>query len=118
MADNVADYLLAALDAALYAVLVIQLLRSRARSRAGPGSMADAFSLLGTEVGRAIPAISPGFTWHEAVAESKKLDLDVDWLKVERALDAYEGFRYGGGDDPGSGYEEIGRFALELRRRK
>lgn len=116
MVDSIALYLLAAVDVAVYALLAIQVARSRTGGSSGPPSVRDAFAALGAEVGRAFPAISPGFTWHEAVAESKKRGLAVDWSRLEMEVEAYEGQRYGGKPESDVGCVEIGRLAKELRR--
>ena len=116
MVDGTTVYILAGVDAGTYAILAFQLARARRRGPPRRLSARDAFAAFGAEVGRVFPAISPGFTWHEAVAESKKRGLAVDWSRVESELDAYEGERYGGKPESDLGCEEIGRLAEVLRR--
>ena len=109
------EYALAAVDVAVYAVLALQL-RSARRPPAGPLSLADAFRMLGAQVRTSIPDVPPGFTWGEAMARARKLGLDVDWPKVERAVQTYEGYRYGGKEEPKQGTDEIRALVEELRR--
>lgn len=110
------EYVFASADAALYLVLAAQLLRSRrVRIRRDLGA-AGAFALFGEEIRRAVPHMQLGFTWEEAIGEARKLNVDVDWPSVDRAVQSYEGYRYGGMEEPVTGYEEIGRLARELRR--
>jgi hypothetical protein len=42
--------------------------------------------------------------------------LGVDWSRVDQAVMAYEGFRYGSDGEPRAGYDEIRRLTVELRR--
>lgn len=108
-------YLLAALDVALFSLLAVQIFRRRG----GPviaASVTEAFALLGAEIKRAVPDIHPGFTWEEAVAQLRSMRLRVDWFKVDRAVQSYEEYRYGGAEEPRVGYEEIHELVRELKR--
>ena len=109
-------YGLVSVDAALYALLALQLLRSgQGRGQGKTIGAAEAFALLGAEIRRSVPDMPPGFTWEEAIWKARKLDVDVDWPSVDRAVQSYEGYRYGGKEEPATGYEEIRRLAKELR---
>lgn len=115
MIDLLGD-LLAAVDAVVYGVLVLQLLGWRASELAITPTATEVFALFGAEIRRAVPSIPPGFTWEEAVEEATRLRLDVDWPKVREAVASYEGYRYGGRDEPRGGYDEIRVLVRELRR--
>lgn len=108
-------YLLVSADAAVYALLALQLRSGRGRVKGRPPGAAEAFAQLGEEIRRAVPTIPRGFTWKEAVDEARRLKVNVDWPRVDQAVRSYEGYRYGG-KEPATGYEEIGRLARELRR--
>ena len=116
MVDSTTLYILTGTDVGIYGLLVLQLARARGRRPQSQPSASDAFAALGAEVRRVFPSISPGFTWHEAVVESKKRGFAVDWSRVETELVAYEGQRYGGKPESNVGCEEIGRLAEELKR--
>lgn len=108
---------MAAADVSLYALLAVQLLKpGRAAAFGGSLGGAEAFALLESEIRRCLPGIPSGFTWEEAVGEARKLRVDVDWPGVDREVQRYEGFRYGGKEEPAEGYEEIMKLAKELRR--
>jgi hypothetical protein len=110
--------LLATAVAAIYAVLALQVARPRIRGSVGPESVGDAFALLAAEIRRSVPSIPPGFTWKEAIMEARRMGPAVDWHRVDEAVRAYEGYRYGWDVEPKGGFEEIGRLARELRRAK
>ncbi|MDG7007000.1 MAG: hypothetical protein JRN06_02005 [Nitrososphaerota archaeon] len=110
-------YGLVSIDVALYALLALQLLRSgQGRGLGETIGAEEAFALLGAEIRRSVPNVPPGFTWEEAIGEARKLEIDVDWPSVDKAVQRYECYRYGGEEEPVTGYEEIHRLARELRR--
>ena len=112
---DILDYGLVAVDAALYALLIVQLKSGQEGRRGNPMGVVEAFALLGAEIRRSMPSMPPGFTWEEAIVEARKLEVDVDWPRVDEAVRSYEGYRYGGKEAPVAGYEEIRRLARELR---
>ena len=116
MIEDFEVYALAAANFGVYALLAFRLMKAAGKGRTHPGSAGEAFAQLGAEVRRTFPGISPGFTWREAIAESRKTGLAMDWPRLELEVDDYEGQRYGGKPESGSGYEEVGRLAKELRR--
>jgi hypothetical protein len=109
------EYALLSADAAIYALLAFQLLASR-RNRALPDGMSGAFAALAAEIKRSMPTVPPGFTWGEALGAIRKLRLDLDWSAVEEGVRQYELYRYGGREEPKTGYSEIARLARALRR--
>jgi len=109
-------YLFVGANIALYALLALQLVRSRLQAPTRAETIGEAFALFGVEIRRSVPSIPPGFTWEEAVAQARKLSLAVDWPKLDEAVRTYEGYRYGGAGEPRAGYEEVSRLARELRR--
>jgi hypothetical protein len=58
-------------------------------------SLPDAFRLLEEALTEAFPDLPPGFTWREALARVRASKIGGD-LGIEKALAAYEAYRYGG----------------------
>jgi hypothetical protein len=103
-------------DCAGITVLVAGILASR---RVRPPSVPDmqaAFNVLGRSIEKYVEDMPAGFTWGEAFERFKDTGMKADWEKMERSLEEYEGFRYGGMKQPIEGKDEVVRLALRLRR--
>jgi hypothetical protein len=77
-----------------------------------------AFELLERSIASNIQDMPGGYSWGEALALIKGLDITVDWGELEKNLADYEEFRYGGRDIPPERWSEVVKLALKLRRRK
>ncbi len=109
------EYALVGANALLYLVLAFQLLRRGSEGLPRVETMSEAFAVLSAELTKAIPNVPRGFTWREAVQEARRMRLDVDWPKVDRAVEAYEKLRYGG-IRVDSDFREVLVLARRLRR--
>ena len=110
------DYALVAANCAAYAVLLFQVLwKGRARPAA---NIIEAYGSLLAEVKKAVPSLPAGFTWREALDETRKMKLKVDWAKVDGSLAEYEKVRYGGLAPGGSDYIEVINLVKELKGSK
>ncbi len=116
MTDLLPLWILVALDAAAYVALAVGILSARRVPARRELSLAAAFGVLEGSLVQSFPDLSSGFTWREGLARARKLRLDVNWGRVEDELNRYEGFRYGGSDQPGPGAYEVTRLAALLRR--
>lgn len=76
-----------------------------------------AYQELDRSIARFVPDIPAGFTWDEAFERLKGAGVKVDWPKMESSLAAYEAFRYGGGEMPKGGEDEVVRLSMKIRRR-
>jgi hypothetical protein len=78
--------------------------------------LSQAFKELDKAVRSKFPRTPPGLTWRETIAMTESLKVDVDWSKVGRALDSYEGLRYGGRKDDHQDASEVVALARRLKR--
>jgi hypothetical protein len=102
---------LLALNAALYAPLVVAALRRR-RQRVNATNLADAFEGLEQALKEADPGLPVGFTWEEAVARLRSSGVQTNGM--ESILKRYEEFRYGGSPLPDLDFREVVRLANKL----
>ena len=105
------------LDCAVFALFVGAIFALR---RIRPPVVQDiqgAFQNLDVSIAKFVPDMPPGFTWGEAVERLKSAGVDVDWPKLETSLASYEAFRYGGGQMPKGGEDEVVRLSMKIRRR-
>lgn len=102
-----------ALNAVLFAPLVLAALRSRTRTKAS--NLADAFSRLDTALRRASPDLPAGFTWEEAVARLRASGVRTEGM--EPALKGYQDYRYGGLPLPNLDYAEVLKVADRITGR-
>lgn len=117
MVDAVTEaYLLTAADAVLFLLAGLQLLGQR-RRRLRPRTLPEAFLGLGESLKFAFPDLPVGFTWREGLARARNSAAGVKWQSVERALDAYEGYRYGRKAAESQDYSEVAKLANVLRGR-
>jgi hypothetical protein len=111
-------YALFAANAVLYVLLGYQLLRWKRYSRLQAAGLPEAFGLLWKELMRIDPAMPAGSTWEEAIAEVSRMNVEVDWSKLNQALRAYEAHRYGGEPITQVSYNEVLILARELKRKR
>jgi hypothetical protein len=109
------EYILIAFNLILYSFASLQLLLRR-KGQLKAESISDAFLILGEAVKKGIPTISNGFTWNEVIQEAENLDFKVDWIKVRKAVEAYEAYRYGGLSVASPDYNEVLSLAKELAK--
>jgi hypothetical protein len=116
--ETVALYGGAAANLVVFALLSYQLLGGKRRGGAKASSLAEAFGGLTQALASSVPGLPAGFTIREGLAGARRLAVRVDWPKVEGALEAYEGFRFGGHEAAGVDYSEVVILAVQLKRGK
>ena len=99
----------------IYGVLAFQLLRRRRKRLAKALTISDAFVALGPALKAAVRDLPAGYTWREGIDMARSTGVEVDWSRVGAALQAYEGFRYGGRAGEGYDYSEVLVLANALR---
>ncbi len=109
---NQAILALLVLNLAVYLLIPLQIFRRRGRLGPDASSLEDSFTSLLVPLRGAIPDLSPGFTWREALRRARTLGLEVNWSSVDAALDGYERRRYGLDVKAQADFSEV----LKLRR--
>jgi hypothetical protein len=105
-----------ALNVLVYASLVVGLVQWRRQRVLLPSDALEAYQLLEASLKRAFPDITEGFTWREAVSRARNAKPDLDWGKIERDVDVYEAYRYGGAPAPPAPGSEFITLLRALRR--
>lgn len=90
------------------------LLRIRRFSRPEVSNTVEAFQLLELALKKRFPELPEGFTWGDAMSRLNQLNLDIDWNRLEIALDDYESYRYGGSQPRQTDPREVLRLASLL----
>lgn len=104
-----------AVDSLVYASLaagLVFLLRAPRQLRAG------SFSALGEVLRARFPDLPAGFTLREGLARARQVVPGLDWEEIDKELQAYEGYRYGGLPDSGAPSAAISNLVVALRRSK
>ena len=114
--DLFSIYLFAGLNIAVYAMLVIGIMRNRKTTLPKNPTVEDAFRFLEIALDSAFPNLPAGFTWNEIISKLKFLSLDLDWYEIEMTVKKYEDYRYGGIQYKNANVEAILRLAYSLRR--
>ena len=104
------------LDIIIYASLILGVSQSKRKTQPRVEDPVLAFELLEKSLEKAFPELPPGFTLREALSRAERLNLNVDWNRIQLALGRYEAFRYGGEALPGKVQEEVLRLAAILPR--
>jgi hypothetical protein len=105
---------LIAANVLLYALFVLKLSRNRKEGAGSQLSSSEVFRRLEEVVSSKGLGLPAGFTWKEAFARLRRLFPWAEWQKLQVELTAYEGYRYGGKENPAQSVEV---YAL-LRRLK
>src|SRR5215470_8495458 len=112
--DQATVYSLAGLNAVVYGLLVFLLVRRRYFSKPEISNTVEAFQLLELALKDRFPELPEGFTWRDAMSRLKPMNLDVDWGRLEIALNDYESYRYGGSGLGSTDPREVLRLADRL----
>jgi hypothetical protein len=107
---------LVVLNVAAYGSLATGVLQARRQRNSGETDAAGAFPLLAVSLRKAFPELPTGFTWREGISVAKGLGLNLRWDEIDRALEEYEAFRYGGRPAPQQLQPEVMRLVEMLRR--
>lgn len=105
-----------ALNVLVYASLAVGLVQWRKQRVLLPSDAVQAFQLLETNLKRAFPDITEGFTWREAVSRARNAKPDLEWDKIEQDVNVYEAYRYGGAAAPPVPGNEFTTLLRALRR--
>lgn len=76
----------------------------------------SAFAALEESLGRYAPGIPVGYSWGEAFKWLKDRGVKADWKEMEKRLEEYEGFRYGGRPLPEGGKDDVLALCARVRR--
>jgi hypothetical protein len=101
---------------AVYALLVVGLLRLRWLRLVDPGNPTAVYRKLERVLGRVYPN-TQGDTLRELLDRARQKYPEFNWKELEREFDEYEAYRYGGRPKPKS-LEETLKFANSIRSRK
>jgi hypothetical protein len=114
MSDAMLIYELVALNVALYATILLGYFLTRRIHVFKVTNLREAFEYLEVRLRRAFPDLRDGFTWNEAMTRIKRIEGNVDWIVVERVLQKYEAYRYGGVDPGNVRVDSIVKLAMML----
>ncbi len=77
---------------------------------------ADSFFALGEVLKATFPDLPAGFTLREGLSRARQAVPGLDWNEIDRELQAYEGYRYGGLPGSGAPGPVISELTSALRR--
>lgn len=117
MPESTLLYALVAFDIVLYAALVISYAATRKQPLLRITNLREAFGFLEKRLKRAFPDLRDGFTWNEVITRVRPMYDNVDWVEVDKVLQKYESYRYGGVDPGDVQVDSIVRLAMTLPRR-
>ena len=113
--DQIAIYSLAGFNVVVYGLLAFSIVRRRYLYKPEISNTVEAFQLLEVALRERFPELPEGFTWRDAMSRLRPMNLDVDWGRLEIALNDYESYRYGGsGQSSTSDPREVLRLADRL----
>ena len=103
---------------AVYASIAVGLIQGR-RRRASmqPSGIDMAFRQVESAVKERFPDMPEGFTMREALSRVRSLEPGLSWDQIEKSLEAYEAYRYGGAPYPSGERPELAELLRSLRRR-
>jgi len=104
-------------NAAAYASIAAGVIQGRRRRRTtGPADEDAAFSQLESALIRRFPDLPEGFTMREGLSRVRSLEPGLGWDGIERSLESYEAYRYGGGPAPSGEQPDLTKLVRRLRR--
>ena len=109
--DQITLYSLIGINVVVYALLAIAIIRIRYFSKPEISNTIEAFQFLEVALREKFPDLPEGFTWGDAMSRVKKMNLNVDWGRLETALIDYESYRYGGSQPSSADPREVLRLA-------
>jgi hypothetical protein len=109
---------LVVLNVVAYGSLATGVMQARRQRNSGEADAAGAFPLLAVSLREAFPELTLGFTWREGISLAKGLGLNLRWDEIDRALEEWEAYRYGGRPAPEGPQPEVVRLAEALRRNR
>jgi hypothetical protein len=112
--DQPAIYSLAGLNVIVYGLFIFSMVRRKFLSKPEVSNTIEAFQLLEVAIRERFPELPDGFTWGDAISRLKQLNLDIDWTRLEIALNDYESYRYGGSRRSSTDPREVLRLADRL----
>jgi hypothetical protein len=118
--DLVVVYSLIAVNVILYGLMLLGYVRGR-KGAGSPGtSPTEAFAFLESSFKSRFPNVREGFTWSEVISKAKSDNpsMDVNWRRIETAVDAYEAYRYGQTNKLDFDAEEIVKLGNLLHKKK
>jgi hypothetical protein len=112
--DQIAIYSLAGFNIIVYGLLIFSVVRRRYFSKPEISNTIEAFQLLEMALRERFPELPAGFTWGDAMSRLKQMNLDIDWGRLEIAMNDYESYRYGGSRQSSTDPREVLRLADRL----
>jgi hypothetical protein len=109
-------YILAGCNVALYALLVVGIIRTRSGGVPTNPTMEYALGMLEKSLRSSFPDMPEGYTWREVIARLKASRKDLNWPEIDDALKAYEESRYGAITNEKANAWPIIRLTLSLPR--
>lgn len=106
----------AAADAAILAVALLGYFELRGLRVPTAADIPSAFAVLEDSIRKYAPGMPFGYSWGEAFRWLKAKGVKADWDGVEKTLEGYEGFRYGGKPLPDGGKDSVLVLCAKVRR--
>jgi hypothetical protein len=76
----------------------------------------EVYQVLDRSIEKYVPSLVQGYTWEEAFGRLRESGIKADWGELDKMLEEYEAYRYGGKEAPKTGQTEVVALALKLRR--
>jgi hypothetical protein len=107
---------LLAANVAVYASVALGLFMGGRRRKAPPAAGDDAmFNQIESALQRRLPRLPDGFTMREGLSSVRSIEPDLAWDQIEKSLEGYEAYRYGGGPPPSGERPELAKLIQRLR---
>lgn len=109
-----AESVLVPLNIVIYTSIVVGVIQAR-RRKLKPGGKETTFTQLEAAMVKRFPDMPVGFTMREGLQRARSVEPDLGWDQIEKSLDGYEAFRYGGGPLPPVEQPELAKLVRRLR---
>jgi hypothetical protein len=110
------DALLILVNVAVYASIGVGVIHGRRRQKIiRPAGADTAFNQLESALNKRFPDLPQGFTMREGLSRAKSLEPDLSWDRIQRSLEGYEAYRYGGDQAPSGEQPELAKLIRKLR---
>src|SRR5437667_10929646 len=92
--DQIALYSLAGFNMIAYGLLIFSVVRGKYFSKPEISNTIEAFQLLEMAVRERFPDLPERFTWGDAMSRLKQMNLDIDWVVLQVAMNEYMSYRF------------------------
>ena len=110
------DALLIPVNVVVYASIAVGVIQGRRRrATVRPAGADSTFIQLESALNKRFPDLPEGFTIREGLSRARSLEPDLGWDRIEKSLEGYEAYRYGGDLAPSGEQPELVKLIRKLR---